>query len=199
MPHIQPEERFLVGRVGPKEFRIYRVIVRYGYHDIHKDDLEFEKDLVSSIAEFIQSAGTEQNGCLEGTENGDEKMTVVSAGFRFREEKVEPEETPGPSDSREMQSSAILPKKQVRFVLPKSPKIEKGAKEELQELMEAREAGMAFILGHSYMRAKSGSSLIKRLAINLGYEFLRRNCRGPTYALSIPHASTLEVGMIYNV
>ncbi|WOL19869.1 hypothetical protein Cni_G28671 [Canna indica] len=200
VPHVQPEERFLVGRIGPKEYRCYRVIVRYGYQDIHKDDLEFEKDLVSSIAEFIQSAGSEQNGgCIEGNDNGHEKMTIVSAGFRFFEEKVEPEEAPGPSGSMEMHSSPVLPKKRVRFVLPKSSKIEKGAKEELQELMEAREAGMAFILGHSHMRAKSGSSLIKRFAINLGYEFLRRNCRGPMYAINIPHASTLEVGMIYNV
>ncbi|KAJ8500799.1 hypothetical protein OPV22_011351 [Ensete ventricosum] len=201
VPHILPEERFLVGRVGPKEYRSYRVIVRYGYHDIHKDDLEFEKDLVSSIAEFIQSAGHEQNGYVEATEDGDEKMMVVSAGFRFHEERaVEPVEAPGPSDSKAMHSSPIPPKKRVRFVLPRSPKLEKGTtREELQELMEAREAGMAFILGHSYMRAKSGSSLIKRLVINFGYEFLRRNCRGPMYAVSIPHASTLEVGMIYNV
>ncbi|RRT66235.1 hypothetical protein B296_00009949 [Ensete ventricosum] len=181
VPHILPEERFLVGRVGPKEYRSYRVIVRYGYHDIHKDDLEFEKDLVSSIAEFIQSAGHEQNGYVEATEDGDEKMMVVSAGFRFHEERaVEPVEAPGPSDSKAMHSSPIPPKKRVRFVLPRSPKLEKGTtREELQELMEAREAGMAFILGHSYMRAKSGSSLIKRLVINFGYEFLRRNCRGP--------------------
>ncbi|XP_064996895.1 potassium transporter 6-like isoform X2 [Musa acuminata AAA Group] len=200
VPHVLTEERFLVGRVGPKEYRSYRVIVRYGYHDIHKDDLEFEKDLVSSIAEFIQSAGHEQNGYVEATENGDEKMMVVSAGFRFHEERaVEPVEAPGPSNSKAMPSSPIPPKKTVRFVLPRSPKLEKGMREELQELMEAREAGMAFILGHSYMRAKSGSSLIKRLVINFGYEFLRRNCRGPMYAVSIPHASTLEVGMIYNV
>ncbi|XP_074586879.1 potassium transporter 25-like isoform X1 [Curcuma longa] len=199
IPHIHPEERFLVGRVGPKEFRSYRVIVRYGYHDIPKDDMEFEKDLVSSIAEFIRSAGNKHDGLAEGTEDGDEKMTVISAGFRFNVEKIESEEAPGISRSREMHSSATPQKKRVRFVLPKSPKIEKGAEEELQELMKAREAGMAFILGHSYMRAKSGSSLIKRLSINFGYEFLRRNCRGPMYAISIPHASTLVVGMVYNV
>ncbi|KAG6468305.1 potassium transporter 25-like [Zingiber officinale] len=199
IPHVRPEERFLVGRVGPKEFRSYRVIVRYGYHDVHKDDLEFEKDLVSSIAEFIRSAGHERNSLTEGTDNGDEKMTVVSTGFRFSEEKIESEVAPGLSGSNEMHSSAIPRKKRVRFVLPKSAMIEKGAEEELQDLMNAREAGMAFILGHSHMRAKSGSSLIKRLSINFGYELLRRNCRGPMYAISIPHASTLEVGMAYNV
>ncbi|KAF9591877.1 hypothetical protein IFM89_008923, partial [Coptis chinensis] len=47
VPYVQPEERFLVGRIGPKEYRIYRCIVRYGYHDIHKDDVAFEKDQIS--------------------------------------------------------------------------------------------------------------------------------------------------------
>jgi KUP system potassium uptake protein len=28
---------------------------------------------------------------------------------------------------------------------------------------------------------------------------LRKNSRGPAYAVNIPHASTLEVGMVYQV
>ncbi|KAG1364071.1 potassium transporter 6 [Cocos nucifera] len=199
VPYVKPEERFLVGRIGPKEFRLYRVIARYGYHDVHKDDLEFEKDLVCSIAEFIQTGTSEQNGFMDETRKCDEKMAVVGKGVQLCEQDGEPEEDPGPSNSREIQSPLILPKKRVRFVLPKSPQLHEGAREELQELMEAREAGMAFILVHSHMRAKSGSGLIKRLVINFGYEFLRRNCRGPAYAINIPHASTLEVGMVYSV
>lgn len=88
----------------------------------------------------------------------------------------------------------------MRFVLPAaSPRPDAGVREELQELMDAREAGMAFILGHSYVKAKSGSSFFRRLVINFCYDFLRRNSRGPNYAVTIPHASTLEVGMIYYV
>lgn len=90
-------------------------------------------------------------------------------------------------------------KKRVRFVLPESARINRSAEEELTELMEAREAGVAFIMGHSYVRAKSGSSVMKKIAINFGYDFLRRNSRGPCYGLSTPHASTLEVGMVYIV
>jgi len=212
VPYVQPEERFLVGRIGPKEYRLYRCIVRYGYHDVHKDDLEFEKDLVCSIAAFIQSGGnSEPNGMPLGEDSGkdDEKMAVVGTGFRLCEDengdhgdndKDAASTDAGPSQPREIQSPIIVTRKRVRFVLPESsPKMDAGVKEELEELMEAREAGMAFILGHSYMRAKSGSSLIKRLAVNVGYDFLRRNCRSPTYAVSIPHASTLEVGMVYHV
>ncbi|KAI7998327.1 Potassium transporter 10 [Camellia lanceoleosa] len=69
----------------------------------------------------------------------------------------------------------MKPRKRVRFVIPESPEIDVGARKELQELMEAREAGMAYILGHSYVRAKQGSSMLKKLVINYGYDLLRRN------------------------
>ena len=71
--------------------------------------------------------------------------------------------------------------------------------EELEDLYAAQEAGIAFILGHSHVRAKQGSSVLKKLALNFGYNFLRRNCRGPDVALKVPPVSLLEVGMVYIV
>ncbi|CAA2999160.1 potassium transporter 2-like isoform X1 [Olea europaea subsp. europaea] len=70
-------------------------------------------------------------------------------------------------------------------------------REELHDLQAAQLAGTAFILGNSHVKAKQGSSLLKRLAINFGYNFLRRNCRGPDVVLKVPPASLLEVGMVY--
>jgi len=70
---------------------------------------------------------------------------------------------------------------------------------ELRDLLAAQEAGTAFILGHSHVKAKQGSSVMKRLAVNFGYNFLRRNCRGPDVALKVPPVSLLEVGMVYVV
>lgn len=204
VPHVRSDERFLVGRVGPKGYRMYRCIARYGYRDHPKDENEFEKDLVCSIAEFIRSEKAElKTENLEETEE-EENMKVVGSfsgsldGIRFFEDDMDTEEIlMGSTSSLEMKETK--PKKRVRFVVPETPRIDHGAQEELHELMEAREAGMAFILGHSYVKAKSGSSLIKKIVINLGYDFLRRNSRGPTYALSLPHASMLEVGMVYCV
>ncbi|KAK0591164.1 hypothetical protein LWI29_036381 [Acer saccharum] len=202
VPHVRPEERFLVGRVGPKEYRLYRCIARYGYRDVHRDGLEFEQDLVCSIAEFIRSEKPECNVGIVDMEH-DERMTVVGTtssnldGIRFCEDE-ELSEMVGSSEVKEVKYLETV-KKRVRFVVPESPRIDLNAQEELQELMDAREAGMSFILGHCYVKAKRGSSLMKRLVINLGYDFLRRNSRGPSYAMSIPHASTLEVGMIYHV
>ncbi|CAN0925510.1 Potassium transporter 6 [Linum grandiflorum] len=193
VPHVRPEERFLVGRIGPREYRLYRCIVRYGYRDVHKDDTEFEKDLVCSIAEFIRGGINDM-----AKEEDEDKMTVVGTcsshadGIRMSEDD---------SDNKddEIEPPVNQVRKRVRFIVPESPKIDKAAREELQEVMEAREAGIAYIVGHSHIRAKQGSSMLKRFVVNYGYEFLRRNSRGPTDGLSVPHASTLEVGMLYNV
>lgn len=196
VPHVQPEERILVGRIGPKEYRLYRVIVRYGYRDVQKDDLEFEKELVSSIAEFIRSGESDQNGFVEDSEKPCEKLSSISNGTPLWEDGEVDESV----SHKEINPQIVAPnRKKARFVLPKSAQVDSEVRRELQDLMDAREAGMSFILGHSYMKAKSGSSFVKRIVINFFYEFLRRNSRGPSYAANIPHASTLEVGMVYQV
>ncbi|KAG8072246.1 hypothetical protein GUJ93_ZPchr0006g45098 [Zizania palustris] len=199
VPHVQPEERFLVGRIGPKEYRLYRVIIRYGYRDVQKDDLEFEKDLVSSIAEFIRGGGSDHNGVLEDTEKSCEKLSSISNGIPLCEEDGELVESASPHKDTNNTQVVAANRKKARFTLPKNAQLDSEVHRELQELVDAREAGMSFILGHSYMKAKSGSSFVKRIVINFFYEFLRRNSRGPSYAANIPHASTLEVGMVYQV
>lgn len=219
VPHVRPEERFLVGQIGPREYRMYRCIVRYGYRDVHKDDVEFENDLLCSIAEFLRS-GTSPDGNITSEDFGkeDDKMTVVGTrsthadGIQMSEDsremgaeitasgQKEIRSPPPPVRQKEIRSPPMPQRrKKVRFIVPESPKIQTGAREELQELMEAREAGIAYIVGNTYMNAKKGSSWMKRFAIDYGYEFLRRNSRTASYALNIPHASTLEVGMIYHV
>uniref|UniRef100_M4E3Y7 Potassium transporter n=4 Tax=Brassica campestris TaxID=3711 RepID=M4E3Y7_BRACM len=200
VPHVKPEERFLVGRVGPKEYRLYRCIARYGYRDVHKDDVEFEQDLICSIAEFIRSdKAFDESPDQENETGSNERLTVVAASSSNLEGVQIYEDDGEQSEVTEAQAPSPRVKKRVRFVLPESSRIDRSAEEELTELTEAREAGMAFIMGHSYVRAKSGSSVMKKMAINFGYDFLRRNSRGPCYGLSTPHASTLEVGMVYIV
>ncbi|KAL9675466.1 hypothetical protein QQ045_003668 [Rhodiola kirilowii] len=207
VPHVRSEERFLVGRVGPKEYRIYRCIARYGYRDIHRDDMEFERDLICSIAEFIRAEPSESGSArtssvlIQDMDNMDEKMTVIGTSnlnlITVSDHSDSLSNIAGTSIS-----SPDKPRKRVRFRLPgpnNCPVVNTGIEEELNELADARESGMVFILGHSYMKAKRGSAMVKKIVINYGYEFLRRNSRGPSYAISIPRASTLEVGMAYHV
>ncbi|XP_042049005.1 potassium transporter 6-like [Salvia splendens] len=208
IPHVKHEERFLVGHIGPREYRMYRCIVRYGYRDAHKDDLQFENDLVCSIAEYIRTGSTGLNGKDKDVTRQNEDMIVVGTpsthlhGILLCEDDGVNPDVAGTSEHREIQSPPAPPmkaRKKVRFVIPENPKIDRGAREELRDLMDAREAGIAYILGHSYVRAKQGSSFMKKMVINCGYDFLRRNCRASTLALSSPHSSTLEVGMVYHI
>ncbi|KAF7100668.1 hypothetical protein CFC21_102153 [Triticum aestivum] len=205
IPHIRPEERFWVGRVGPKQYRLYRVVVRYGYRDVPKDDIEFEKDLVCSIAEFIRCGDSDdQNGLLDGaTDHTSERLSSITKGLPFQEDddsEINGSDTSILSTGKETYQNAVGPKaKRVRFALPKDAQIDSEVRSELQELTDAREAGMSFITGRAHMKAKSGSGLVKKIAINCIYEFLRRNSRGSATAANIPHASTLEVGMVCQV
>ncbi|KAL6547265.1 Potassium transporter 6 [Orobanche minor] len=207
-PHVKHEELFLVGRIGPREYRMYRCIVRYGYRDVYKDDSEFENDLICSIVEYIRAESVGLDGQdRDHMARSSEDMIVVGTpsthvdGIRTDDNGWGPE-TPRPLEILEEIRSPMVVKarKNVRFMIPESPKIDRSAREELRELMEAREAGIAYIFGNTYVKAKGGSSLVKKAVIDFGYDFLRRNCRGPpAYALSATHASTLEVGMVYHV
>ncbi|CAH8363864.1 unnamed protein product [Eruca vesicaria subsp. sativa] len=211
VPHVRPEERFLVGRVGPKQYRMYRCIVRYGYRDVHKDDIEFEGDLVCSIMEFVRSEAATAVAETNGDDDDDhERMSVVGTCSTYMKgvedhegSDLDDPDKPGTSEIRSpmavKKKKKSKVKKKVRFIVPETPKIEKETREELMELTEAREGGVAYIMGNAYMRAKQGSGLVKRVAINVVYEFLRRNTRGPRTALTSSNASTLEVGMIYHV
>lgn len=203
VPHVPAGERFLVGRVGPAAHRSYRCIVRYGYRDVHQDVDSFESQLVASLAAFIRlharrsstsSSGGEDGGAAEGA------LAVVGSGLRI-DESIH-----AASVSVGFSSEGGGGAKRVRFLLEEDSGSEMdggaGAREELEELEElvaAREAGTAFILGHSHVKAKPGSSLLRKAAIDVAYNFLRRNCRGPDVALRVPPASLLEVGMVYIV
>ncbi|KAG2281425.1 hypothetical protein Bca52824_052645 [Brassica carinata] len=130
VPHVRPEERFLVGRVGPKQFRMYRCIVRYGYRDVHKDDIEFEGDLVCSIAEFVRS---EAETAVVETNGEGERMSVVGTCSTYMQgledldgRDVDEMDKPGPSEilSPKLKKKKSKVKKKVRFVVPETPKIE---------------------------------------------------------------------------
>lgn len=142
VPYVGEEERFVISRVGPKEYGMFRSVVRYGYRDVPREMYDFESRLVSAIVEFVE------------TEPGleEEEMSNV-----------------------------------------------RRKKEECMEIMEAKEAGVAYILGHSYAKAKQSSSVLKKLAVNVVFAFMSTNCRGTDVVLNVPHTSLLEVGMVYYV
>ncbi|XP_010253123.1 PREDICTED: potassium transporter 2-like [Nelumbo nucifera] len=228
VPYVPPAERYLVGRVGPPDHRSYRCIVRYGYRDVHQDVDSFESELVNRLADFIRYDGYRTmggtNSCIEddgsrsGESTGDCRLTVIGMVAFSGPPAYEIEESLQPAsvslgfqtvesvtDVIEMEPIGGV-ERRVRFAIDsesetdtRSYMMDAGVEEELEELLTAQQAGTAFILGHSHVRAKQGSSLLKKIAIDFGYNFLRRNCRGPDVALKVPPVSLLEVGMVYVV
>lgn len=227
VPYVPLAERYLVGRVGPAAHRSYRCIVRYGYRDVHQDVDSFESELVDKLADFIRydwyktdgtnlytdDAATSQSN--ESTSDG--RLAVIGTVSLSGAPAYEIEETLQPAsvsagftsvesvtDVIEMEPVRAI-ERRVRFAIDDRSEtdawseINLQSRQELEDLFAAQQAGTAFILGHSHVRAKQGSSVLKRLAINFGYNFLRRNCRGPDVALKVPPVSLLEVGMVYVV
>ncbi|KAL7229252.1 hypothetical protein ACSBR2_007870 [Camellia fascicularis] len=90
-------------------------------------------------------------------------------------------------------------RRQVRFQLPPNPRMDPLVREELLDLIQAKEVGIAYIISHSYVKARRCSSFLKKLVIDIGYLFLRKNCKGPAVVLNIPYISLIEVGMTYYV
>lgn len=214
VPYVSPEERFLIGRVCPRPYRMYRCIVRYGYKDVQRDDGDFENQLIQSIAEFIQMEAEEpQFSSSESSLDG--RMAVISTRnvesstnliISVQEEDIGSSSSIQSSKSLTLQSLQSVfdednpvRRRQVRFQLPSDPGMDPAVREELMDLIQAKEAGIAYIMGHSYVKARRSSSFVKRFMIDILYSFLRKNCRGPSVALNIPHISLIEVGMIYYV
>ncbi|KAK4272263.1 hypothetical protein QN277_020845 [Acacia crassicarpa] len=215
VPYVSPEERFLIGRVCPRPYRMYRCIIRYGYKDIQRDDGDFEDQLIQSIAEFIQMEATQPQLSSSESSSLDGRMAVMSVrGIGSTSSLIVSEhEDVGLDISIPSSKSVTLRslqsvyddenpqgrRRRVRFQLPRSPSMDPTVRDELMDLIQSKEAGVAYILGHSYVKARKSSSFLKKLAIDIGYSFLRKNCRGPSVALNIPHISLIEVGMIYYV
>lgn len=219
VPYVPPAERYLVGRVGPPAFRSYRCIVRYGYRDVHQDVDSFETQLVNRLVDFIRydwnrtHTTNSDDGSRSGRSSSECRLAVIgTVGFSGPpayelDETLQPESVSIGFRTVESMQDVIemepipVGERRVRFAIDDESENEMDGKlqEELQDLWAAQQAGTAFILGHSHVRAKQGSSLPKRLAIDFGYNFLRRNCRGADVALKVPPVSLLEVGMVYVV
>ena len=201
VPFVPAAERYLVGRVGPPGHLSYRCIVRYGYRDVHQDIDSFESELIASLADFIK---LEASYPVDNDVDGSRGLTVigrtsslVTASDEIEEAASTPLRCSSEGNGIELETSRKT--KKVRFFIEadRSTVMDRRVREELRELQEACESGTAFILGHSHVRTKPGSSIIKKVAIEIGYNFLKRNCRGPDVALRVPPASLLEVGMVY--
>ncbi|GMI97544.1 ARABIDOPSIS THALIANA HIGH AFFINITY K+ TRANSPORTER 5, high affinity K+ transporter 5 [Hibiscus trionum] len=88
---IAPEERFLFRYVEPREYRMYRCIVRYGYMDVMGTTKEFEHQLLDNLKDFIRNEYfiTQGGGLDEGSGEGSGQIQGVEEEIRFIERSVD--------------------------------------------------------------------------------------------------------------
>ncbi|KAH9661959.1 Potassium transporter 1 [Citrus sinensis] len=183
VPHVSENERLLISRVGLKEYGMFRCIVRYGYKDLQQENYDFENTLVSAIVQFVETEGEDESS----REAGDMDIEVLHAPEHPVQNSNCNEKLKQSSYGTQVTKSGI--RHPENFML----------KDESLEILKAKESGVAYIIGHSYAKAKKSSTILKKFAINVVYAFLSKNFREPEVGLNVPHASLLEVGMIYYV
>ncbi|KAF8408606.1 hypothetical protein HHK36_004669 [Tetracentron sinense] len=185
---VPKEERFLVKRIGPKNFHMFRCVVRYGYKDLHKKDDNFENMLFDSLFLFVRlesmmegcSDSDEYSFCGQQTENDNTISSIAEPSI----DSIVPVRSP----LRE--SSAVRSSGQ------RSSQTEVG---ELEFLNSCRDAGVVHILGNTVVRASRDSNIIKKVAIDYIYAFLRKICRENSVIFNVPHESLLNVGQRFYV
>ncbi|KAK8960084.1 Potassium transporter 5 [Platanthera guangdongensis] len=73
--------------------------------------------------------------------------------------------------------------------------LEEGVEEEIGAVEREWRAGVVHLLGETEVVAGEGSGLLKRLAIDYGFNLLKRNLRREEEVLPIPRRQLLKVGM----
>ncbi|KAL5063183.1 hypothetical protein RYX36_024920 [Vicia faba] len=201
IPVVPQEERFLFRRVCPKDYHMFRCVARYGYKDSRKEDHRaFEQLLIESLEKFLRKEALE--AALEDIDDldsvsADTRISDLTPDTAVDELKIplmhgqNLEET-GTSSSREA-SLTVLPSSYMS--MEEDPSLEY----ELSALREAMDSGFTYLLGHGDVRAKKDSFFFKKLMINYFYAFLRKNCRGGTANMKVPHTNIIQVGMTYMV
>lgn len=198
---VPVDERFLVKRIGPKNFHMFRCVARYGYKDLHKKDENFEKMLFDSLFLFVRL-----ESMMEGCSDSDEYSLYGTQTERL-EDVTAPDNanTISSSNMEQTESSidSIMPAKSPlctsSLVRSSDQASSQTDMDELEYLSSCRNAGVVHILGNTVVRASRDSIFIKKIAVDYIYAFLRKICRENSVIFNVPHESLLNVGQIFYV
>ncbi|CAN0916867.1 Potassium transporter 5, partial [Linum grandiflorum] len=218
---VLPEERFLFRQVEPREYRMFRCVVRYGYKDAIEEPQVFERQLVENLKEFIRHEYFINEGTIPTTAAITSDNTASSA---HADEAAAPLPNGGSSrhvSSRKSSSNSIRPINNNDETTDsvannigisnggssvnkssngnKAAAVAAGAEEEMQFVQKAMEKGVVYLLGEAEIVAEPKSSLLKKMVVNYVYSFLRKNFRGGEKGLAVPHSRLLRVGMTYEI
>ncbi|CAN6913783.1 unnamed protein product [Brassica oleracea] len=208
---VPEEERFLVKRIGPKKFRMFRCVARYGYKDLHRKDDGFENKLLTNLSSFIRietmmepaltsstySSAFSVNYTQESRDellrnnsnhnNNNNNMDMFSSMVDYT---VSTLDTIVPADS---------PRNATSFSQNNTVEEEEEEEDELEFLKTCKESGVVHIMGNTVVKARNGSWLPKRIAIDYVYAFLDKICRENSVILHVPHETLLNVGQVFYI
>jgi KUP system potassium uptake protein len=189
---VPEEERFLVKRIGPKKFHMFRCVARYGYQDLHKKDHEFEKKLFDNLFLFARYESLMEGGSDSDLSGLVDEQTAQSGNTLENDNgnTVSSEDSIVPINSSSHASNTI------RSYGQASIQIEI---DELEFLNNCRDVGVVHILGNSVVKARRDSKFFKKIAIDYIYAFLRKICRENSAIFNVPQESLLNVGQILYV
>ncbi|XP_020586318.1 probable potassium transporter 11 isoform X2 [Phalaenopsis equestris] len=190
------QERFLVKRIGTKNFHIFRCVARYGYKDMLRKDDDFEKMLFDSISTFVRlEAMMERDSdsddqCAFSAQQNAKSIDLLEAEYMDTLGSIIEVKNTSSLDSMPVQGSSATwssaPTSQI-------------TNEEIDFLKRCKEAGVVHILSNTMVRARRDSNLMKKFAVDYVYAFLRRICRENSVMFHLPHESLLNVGQMFYV
>jgi KUP system potassium uptake protein len=203
------EERFLFRQVEPRDYHMFRCVVRYGYNDVIEEPKVFERQLVEHLKEFIHhqhfilEGGTTSEQMAEPAVNTHHSSLLGKDG-KARGSTLHVEELlEQPNPSRiSSGSNSIRSLNVAKSTNSSNGNISvpiQGVEEEMKFVQKAMESGVVYLLGEAEVVADQKSSLFKKIVVNYAYNFLRKNFRQGEKLLSIPHTRLLRVGMTYEI
>ncbi|KAM0002923.1 putative potassium transporter [Helianthus debilis subsp. tardiflorus] len=170
---VPEDERFLVKRIGPKNYHMFRCVARYGYKDVHKKDDEFEKELFDNLYLFIRL-----ESMMEGCSDSEDYSIIYGSA----------QHTANENDTLLSVGNSIV------GVSSSHTEVD-----EMEFVISCRGAGVVHIMGNTVVTARKGSRFYKRIAIDYIYAFLRKVCREHSAIFNVPHETLLNVGQVFYV
>ncbi|KAF8715447.1 hypothetical protein HU200_027098 [Digitaria exilis] len=198
IPHVEVSERFLFRNVESKTSRMFRCVARYGYSDKLEGAKEFAASLIEGLQSYIEEGHFITGMQIQETE--DQTTSIADSNTRYHkagstvyiEEALTASETTGLTHPRissySAQSSGTISEEQSRTIA-----------EEKQFIQRELQKGVVYILGETEIKARPGSSFVKKVVVNYMYSFLRKNFRQGEKAFAIPRQQVLKVGMVYEI
>jgi len=195
---VASEERFLFRQVEPREYRVFRCVVRHGYNDVLGDPAEFESQLIQYLKAFVQEENYYTTE-VEVSASATEQATVVESSDKREAHRSSSRIIPNQSASASSDSIRSLggsaTKSSANFLAPPIH----GAEEELKFIDKALEKGVVYMLAEAEVVAHPNSSIFNKIVVNYVYSFFRKNFRQGRNSMAIPHKRLLKVGMTYEI